>query len=325
VKLSDKSQWKFRNIMMLILCFVMVTCDSDLFKSKEVPVITDLSADLYEVDPGDTVHVSVAVENENGEALQYKWAADGGQFVPPVNQPQVLWIAPGDSGDYRLTVVVSNADGDSDPYSETIHVRDVEPPIILSLEFEAYVVDPGETVRISAILKEVEDATLDFQWTADGGQFLEHDNQSVVWWKAPAVGGEYQISLTVFNNQKQSAPQSGKVNVRSFAEPFVEITAPVQDEVFRQYDTIDIIANANHQNGIECVRLYLNEVEIDTLSGGNTEIYEFQCELSGTAGKNTIRVEAEANITGITGSDIIEIRVEGIVLGKEQVRRNRER
>lgn len=302
--------------MVALFCMVILRCDSDFFKTKEVPVITDLSADLYEVDPGDTVCVTVVVDDQNDEALQYEWSANGGQFIPPMNQPQVLWKAPENGGNYKITVVVSNVDGESDPCSEVIYVRDKEPPEILFMEFEAYEVDPGDTIQISVTLKDMEDPTLEYHWTADGGQFLAPANQAVIRWKAPAVGGEYQITLAVSNNKKQSEPRSETVVVRSFAAPYVEITAPEEDGVFRQYDTIGITAIANHQNGIESVSLYLNETLVSTCNGRDEETYSFSCELTGPEGVSVLRVEAVANITGIIGSDERNIRVEGIILGK---------
>lgn len=295
---------------------MILRCDSDLFSSGDVPVITELSADQYEVDPGDTVYVSVGVEDSNDEALQYEWSAEGGQFIPPVNQSRVMWKAPEAGGNYRITVVVSNADGDSDPRSEIISVRTAEPPEILSVEFDAYTVDPGDTVQISVTLKETRNPVTAYDWTADGGSFIPPADQATVRWKAPAVGGEYQIRLIVSNSRKQSDPWTGTIIVRSFAAPYVEIISPQSGEMFRQYDEVDVTAIANHQNGIESVRLFLNDTLTATCNGADTETYEFPCELTGPAGDNAIRVEAVAKVTQMVGSDQTEVRVEGIVLGK---------
>jgi len=303
-------------IPICLFVLIMSGCDSSLFKAKEVPVITDLTADVYEVNPGDTVQVTVSVEKRDDPALQYKWTANGGQFIPPVNQPKVFWKAPQEGGDYRLTVVVSNADGDSEPHSEVIVVRSKEAPEILSIQLDAYEVDPGDTVRISVTLKDMDDPTLDFQWTADGGQFLPPANQAEVYWKAPAVGGGYEIGLVVSNNKKQSEPRSLTVTVRSYAAPYVEITAPADGDVFLQYEALEVSAVANHQNGIESVLLYVNDILQTRQNGGDSENYQLSCELNGPEGLNEIRVEAVARITEITGSDAVQVRVEGIVLGK---------
>jgi hypothetical protein len=236
-------------ILLACLCIINSGCDSNLFKLKVVPVITDLSAEQYEVDPGDTIQVVVTVE-EQDDALQYHWTSTGGQFVPPVNQPVVQWIAPGEGGTYRLTVTVSNADGESDPSSEYINVRIQEPPKILSVECSAYTVDPGDTVDVSATLTNASDPGLDYQWTAEGGNFLPPVNQPQVQWKAPAVGGVYRITLTVARNDKVSDPYSQSITVRSFAAPYVEITTPADNSVFLQYSQIEVVVQANHQNGI---------------------------------------------------------------------------
>ena len=156
--------WKWGPIVILACLYIIGSgCNSDLFKLKVVPVITDLSADQYEVDPGDTIRVVVTVDDDS--ALQYHWTATGGQFLPPMNQPAVLWIAPAEGGTYRLTVTVSNGDGDSDPSSEYINVRMKEPPKILSVECSAYTVDPGDTVDVSATLTNSADPGLDYRRT----------------------------------------------------------------------------------------------------------------------------------------------------------------
>jgi hypothetical protein len=290
-------------------------CDSDLFKIKVVPVITDLSANQYEVDPGDTIRVVVTVDDDD-TALQYHWTSTGGQFIPPVNQPAVQWIAPGEGGTYRLTVTVSNADGESDPSSEYINVRMQEPPKILSVECSAYTVDPGDTVDVSAILTNASDPGLDYRWTAEGGSFLPPVNQPQVQWKAPAVGGVYRITLTVANNDKVSDPYSQSVTVRSFAAPYVDIITPADNSVYLQYSRVEVTAQANHQNGIESVSLYLDETFISRVNGTASEEYRFTFQIDEQAGIHMLRIEAVAGTTGVIGADEVAVRVEGIVLGK---------
>lgn len=308
---------KIKMVLIFFICLCLyVGCDSDLFKAKEVPIITGMTAEQYEVNPGDTVKISVSVKDSDDESLQYKWSADGGQFVPPVNCPEVYWIAPEDGGDYWLTVKVSNLDGDSDPRSEKIYVRIKEAPVIQSLNLSANEVDPGDTIKITVQLKDMEDPTLVYNWTADGGQFLAPGNEPAVFWKAPAVGGEYHIELIVSNNKKQSAPESRTITVRSYAAPFVEIVSPVDGSLFIQYTTIQIQAIANHQNGIETVRLYINDQFQSEIEGKSTEDYQFTYSLSGPEGVNKIRADAVAKLTGVIGSDSVQVRVEGVILGK---------
>ena len=290
-------------------------CDSDLFKVKVVPVITGLSADQYEVDPGDTIRIAVTVDDDDA-GLQYHWSATGGQFLPPINQPAVQWIAPDEGGMYRLTVTVSNGDGDSDPSSEYINVRMKEPPKILSVECSAYTVDPGDTVDVSATLTNSADPGLDYRWTAEGGIFLPPVSQPQVQWKAPAVGGVYRITLTVANDDKVSEPFSQTITVRSFAAPYVEILTPADNSVFLQYTQVEVTVQANHQNGIESVSLYTDETFITRLNGMASEEYKFTFQMDKPAGIHLIRVEAVAGTTGVIGTDEVAVRVEGVVLGK---------
>ncbi len=300
----------------MIVIIAAGACNSDLFKAKNVPVITGISADTYEVNPGDSVKIRVSVQNPDDEALQYHWSSDGGQFVPPVNQPEVLWIAPGEGGDYKVTVKVSNADGDSDPASEYVHVRIRQAPEIVALSLSALLVDPGDTLTAAAELKEMDDPTLEYHWSADGGQFLAPADGPLVHWKAPSVGGTYEIRLMVSNDKKESEPAAQQVTVRSYSAPYVRIITPADGDIWRQYSTIDITAEADHQNGVETVSLYVNDDLKSTLDGNDSGDYQFSCLLDEPAGVQTIRIDAVAKITGITGSDSVRIRVEGIVIGK---------
>jgi hypothetical protein len=314
--LMVNTYYKWWPIVILACLFILNSgCDSDLFKLKVVPVITDLSAEQYEVDPGDTIQVAVTVEDQD-EALQYHWTSTGGQFIPPMNQPIVQWIAPDEGGTYRITVTVSNGDGESDPSSEYINVRIQEPPKILSVECSAYTVDPGDTVDVSATLTNASDPGLDYQWTAEGGNFLPPVNQPQVQWKAPAVGGVYRITLTVANNDKVSDPFSQSITVRSFAAPYVEIITPADNSVFLQYSQIELAVQANHQNGIESVSLYLDETFISRVNGTASEEYRFTFQINEPAGIHILRIEAVASTTGVIGADEVAVRVEGVVLGK---------
>jgi len=88
--------------------FLACACSSDLFRPDKASVITRMEADPYEVDPDQTIRITVTVEDDDKNNLRYEWSADGGQFVLPADQATIVWKAPAVGGTFRITVTVSN-------------------------------------------------------------------------------------------------------------------------------------------------------------------------------------------------------------------------
>ena len=97
--------------------------------------------------------------------------------------------------------------------------------------------------------------------------------------------------------------------MRSFAAPYVEILTPADNSVFLQYTQVEVTAQANHQNGIESVSLYIDETFVTRLNGSASEEYEFTFQMDKPAGIHLIRVEAVAGTTGVIGTDEVAVRV----------------
>jgi hypothetical protein len=187
--------------------------------------------------------------------------------------------------------------------------------VIDSLELNAYEVDPGDTLTAKVSVTGSQNQTLQYTWTADGGQFIPPIDRPQVQWKAPAVGGMYQIGVTVSNGEK-SASRSLNVTVRSLTNPDVKISSPTNGEYFVQYSTLSVTARARHDNGIARVDLYVNRNLKATLNGRTSEEYAFTCTLDEPSGPAVVKVEAVANVTQKVGRDSVKVWIEGIVLGK---------
>jgi len=76
------------------------------------------------------------VTDKNESALQFKWSATGGEIKPQEEQPEsIKWFAPEKTGNYTISVVVTNSQGTVVTRSVTITVTD-EPdqyPVIYSV------------------------------------------------------------------------------------------------------------------------------------------------------------------------------------------------
>lgn len=187
--------------------------------------------------------------------------------------------------------------------------------VINSLEFDAYEVNPGDTVTAIVSVNDAQSQTLQYEWAADGGSFIPPLNKPQVLWKAPIVGGTYRISVTVSNGEK-SASHSEKLTVKSLVNPSVKIVSPANGGYFVKYDTLTVNARASHDNGIEQVDLYINRNHKTVLSPTSLKDgYACAWRLDEPSGPALVTVEA-VSVTNIVGKDSVTIFIEGIVLGK---------
>jgi hypothetical protein len=192
---------------------------------------------------------------------------------------------------------------------------EIKSPEIQSLELDKYELDPGETVTATVSATDANGQTLRYEWMVSSGQLLPPLDRSQVRWKMPAVGGVYQITVRVSNDEK-SASRSVSSTVRSLVNPVVKILSPSEGSHWIQHTTLSVTAQARHDNGIARVDLFLNGSLKATLNGWPSERYDFNCALEEPAGPAKVRVEAVANVTGRVGSDSVGILIDGIIIEK---------
>jgi hypothetical protein len=120
-----------KTFILTISIFAILTilgCSSDIFEIVKVPEIESMSFSAYEVDPGDSVRITLKVKDTD-EILHYNWSASGGDFIPPTDQVEVIWKAPREGGQYRITVKVSN-EKKSTTKSQNVTVRSYTEPVV---------------------------------------------------------------------------------------------------------------------------------------------------------------------------------------------------
>lgn len=188
-------------------------------------------------------------------------------------------------------------------------------PDIKSLALDKYETDPGETVTATVSASDSKGQTLRYAWSVSAGQLIQPLDGSKVKWKVPAVGGVYQITVKVSNDDKSSS-RSASVTVRSPVGPDVKILTPAEGSHWVQHSTLAVSGRARHDNGIARVDLFLNGKRKATLNGHANELYDFTCELEEPAGRALVRVEAVANVTGRADGDSVTIVIDGVVPGK---------
>ena len=94
-------------ILIAILMIFATNCEN-ILDPYEAPKIDQMVANHYTVNPGDTVTVTVEAENPEDGPLEYEWAHEGGELIPPTDKSEVKWKVPSQGGTYEISVKVSN-------------------------------------------------------------------------------------------------------------------------------------------------------------------------------------------------------------------------
>jgi len=177
-------------------------------------------------------------------------------------------------------------------------------------------VNPGDTVSITVNASNPEEGELTYKWTVSAGSIIDGTYESTLIWKAPIVGGPYNIEIEVSNEDKSNT-ESITIQVASHVNPYVNITSPVLGEYLIQHTTHKLEFDATHNNGIAQIYIIINNQVIDSLAGSpSITSYDYNWRISQNAGNTEIKIEAISNITTVMGSDRINVSIEGILPGK---------
>jgi hypothetical protein len=176
-------------------------------------------------------------------------------------------------------------------------------------------VNPFDTVYAEVQALNPEEGALSYQWTVspNAGTFIDPTDQPSTRWIAPTTGGNYTFKITVSNAYK-SADLTRMVQVVEPTIPIVRIIAPELGDFFVQGQEINIEVDARHNNGINKVILYVNEIFFRELGGqsGNTYLFSFIPDTS-YLGETELKAEGIANFTAVAGIDSLKVYIEGIL------------
>ena len=159
------------------------------------------------------------------------------------------------------------------------------------------------------------EGSLSYNWNKSGGEFLSAPNQDSIMWRAPFEGGEQTIEVNVSNNDK-TVTKSIPIEVISLDIPVVHIVYPKEDAYLVQYETIELKAEAFHDNGISYVEFFINDSSLGILDGKSSNIYTKSWLNRALAGRSEIKVTAVARSAVTEGFDKVGVNIEGVIPGK---------
>ena len=165
---------------------------------NQPPVISSLTPERTQVLPSTVQSPSIIViecvaSDPNGDTLSYEWATTGGKFSG--DGATISWVAPEHLGDFKVTVTVEDGKGASTVQSITISVVSNQAPEVLELTAEPNAVLPDGRSTITCVARDLDGDAVSYRWGTSGGSVTGEGD--VVTWIAPAVGGDYTVTVTV--------------------------------------------------------------------------------------------------------------------------------
>ena len=182
---------------------VLIAILSNTVLANHRPAIISLGAEQETVLPLGSSQIACDASDPDGDELSYEWLASGGSIAG--TGAVVNWVAPGEAGNYSITVLVTDSQGGEDTGSIAISVLASVPPTVEDLIVTAdhkylkettggYKVGKTQEFRIECIASNTI-GELVYEWSPTDGQISGEG--SVITWTAPDVSGEVTVTVVV--------------------------------------------------------------------------------------------------------------------------------
>jgi len=162
------------------------------------PEILRLELGARRVSPESETWVGCSVFDADGDALIYEWGATGGSFSTPPGS-HMTWVAPDQTGDWTITLTVTDARGNTAAESITVTVGENKTPVIQSLAPLSPTVVAGHSTLITCTAEDPEGEPLKYAWNADCGE-LTGDGSRITWFaptSLPGAADECAVTVSV--------------------------------------------------------------------------------------------------------------------------------
>ena len=168
-------------------------------------------AGLSEWNPNVESSLQCAAIDPDGNPLTYTWTAENGTIKG--EGQKVIWVPPGELGEYAITVKVTNGKGGEASFSRRFPVVNPPPPPVDNTIYlkltppETNVVTASGRVRalftseIQCVIPDRDLSDFTYTWAANAGKLmadgLNEGKASRVGWLAPGQGGQYVVGVLV--------------------------------------------------------------------------------------------------------------------------------
>lgn len=215
--------WLRKWLVGLIVLVVAIVIACGCGPANNSPVINSLEADKTLVLPSGTVNIECNATSIAGGNLTYNWSASGGVMRARASGESGGWTAPGEPGNYTVTVNVTDEYGDETTGSIVITVRTNSHPIITNLtvceDWEDWV-GPSGNCQLECQAEDPDNDQLTYKWEAEGGNITGEG--SIANWTAPQQPGSYNITVLVEDSMGGMSTASVTIDVGVNHPPVIE-------------------------------------------------------------------------------------------------------
>jgi hypothetical protein len=192
--------------LVTVVVGVLLTAASCTTVTNRLPVITSLEAEAEWVGPSESLQMTCAASDPDGDGLSYEWIATGGDICG--EGAAAIWTAPEDVGMYDITVVVDDGHGGEDRAFLTLVASNGPPPNIQKLIVTAkeskylkttstgYKVGKMKEYYVECIASAM-NGELVYEWSCNGGEISGEG--SLITWIAPDTSGYVTVTAKVFD------------------------------------------------------------------------------------------------------------------------------
>ena len=253
---------------------------SDVTVTAQSPPIVRVVVSSTTVRPGGTVSLTATARDEDGGPVTYLWEAPSGSF-DATDRASVTWTAPSVAGRVRISLTVTDDEGDTTIGTVDITVGGggggggtggsggtgddsgtgggggggvtltVNSPPTVSLSCEPCRVRQGLGVSLEATASDPDGDDLSYSWSAESGSFIGETDGATARWRAPAEAGAMTIRVTVSDGEGGSASAETEVAVDPlsdqsavFASYLVSVPSEDPDQVIDTYLSVSNVLSA---------------------------------------------------------------------------------
>ena len=191
--------------------------------STQSLAISSLETDNDRVNPGDECHIECNAVSADGDSLNYEWSASGGEISG--EGASITWTAPKEADKYKITITVSNGQGDKVSDSLRIKVIAVAPPeieevvvtphdpqyLIVQPFSKKYVILDRQSCELECVVPEQDAYT--YEWYASKGE-ISGEGSAVLWTAKGNCGDSVTVTVTVIDDLGSETSEELDIKVR---------------------------------------------------------------------------------------------------------------
>jgi len=210
------NRWLISLIVLTAIAVTVCGCGP----ASRSSVSLSLEADKTVLLPSETVNVECNATDVDGGNLSYNWSVTGGAIHPRKSGESAAWTAPGEPGNYTITVNVTDEDGGEATDSVILTVRINQLPVITGLVASEEKVLPSSSCQLECDAEDADNDPLTYKWETEGGNVTGAG--SIVNWTAPEQPGSYSITVLVEDIMGGKSTASVTIDVGVNHPPVIE-------------------------------------------------------------------------------------------------------